>query len=170
MRGVHCLSLIWQDLDYRQCRRDIRADWAINTENPTLLETVWRKGMLESEKGFSMIELLVAVGILGILASIALVNYESYRKRAFDARAVSDLRNTISAQEVKFADDETYEADISLLPGFDVASPAVTLIIAANGTSWSGSSYHPRGTRTYCYSNSNAEGIVIVEGVNQACP
>ena len=126
--------------------------------------------MIDSENGFTLIELLVVVAIIGILAAIAIVNYEAYRERAFDARALSDLRNTISAQEVKYADDEQYEADISLLPGFDVTSPAVTLILAAGGQSWQGSSYHPKGTRTYCYDNSNASGIVIVEGLAQACP
>ena len=126
--------------------------------------------MLYSEKGFSLIELLVVVSILGILASIAISNYESYRQRAFNARAVSDLRNTISAQEANYVDNETYEANIIDLPGFDVASPAVTLILSANGQSWSGSSYHPNGTKTFCYNNGNTNGIVEVIGLSQACP
>jgi type IV pilus assembly protein PilA len=123
-----------------------------------------------NDSGFSMIELLVVISIIGILAATAIQQYQSYRSRAFNSRAQSDLRNTISAQEAHFADAETFVANIEDLIGFDAASPAVTLIFAGDATSWNGSSYHPQGTKTFCFNSSTPNGIVIVDGINAACP
>ena len=123
-----------------------------------------------SVHGFSLIELLVTITIIGILAVTAFSQYQSYRERAFDARAQSDLRNIISAEEAYFADNETFVADVSQLSGFDVVSPAVSAILFADATSWSGSSYHPSGTNTFCFNSSNNLGINSRPGLAAACP
>jgi type IV pilus assembly protein PilA len=120
--------------------------------------------------GFTLIELLVSIVIIGILASIAISQYNDYRARSFDARAISDLRNIMSAQEAYFSDNENYLATLENLTGFDKASPSVTAILAADPSSWSGSSYHPQGTTTYCYNSIAGQGIVNVTGVGSACP
>ena len=122
------------------------------------------------QRGFTLIELLVVIAVIGILASIAITQYNSYRSRSFNARALSDLRNIMSAQEAYFTDNEEYLDSLTNLTGFETESPSVTAILNATPTSWSGSSYHPLGTSTYCYDSVSGEGIVTVEGVAQSCP
>ena len=122
------------------------------------------------EAGFTLIELLVVVAIIGILANTAISQYARVKERSFNARAVSDLRNIISSQEAQFVDSELFISDITQLTGFDVTSPAVSVVLNADASSWQGSSYHPDGTKTFCFDSGNADGIVEVQGVNQPCP
>ena len=63
---------------------------------------------MRSTKGFTLIELLIVVVIIGILAAIAIPRFSSTKEKAFDAAAKSDLRNSMSAQEAYFADNQTY--------------------------------------------------------------
>ncbi len=63
-------------------------------------------------RGFTIIELLIVVIIIGVLATIAIPKFANTKAKAFDATAVSDLRNAMVALEAYFADNLTYPATI----------------------------------------------------------
>jgi type IV pilus assembly protein PilA len=111
--------------------------------------------MKRNEKGFTLIELLVVIAIIGILAAIAIPQFAEYRKRGFDARAKSDLRNVATAEEAYFVDYEKYVACTdaadckSKLPGVSATSQGVELamvVASATSTFFTGTSTHPKGT------------------------
>ena len=52
--------------------------------------------------GFTLIELLVVIGIIGVLASVVLASLNSARKKARDARRVSDIKQIQLALELHF--------------------------------------------------------------------
>ena len=64
----------------------------------------------KNQKGFTLIELLIVVAIIGILAAIAIPQFSSYRAKAFNSAAQSDLRNLKTQMESAYADDQVYPA------------------------------------------------------------
>lgn len=60
------------------------------------------------QKGFSLVELMVTVAIIGILASIALPGYTDYVKKGKAAEATSNLASLKVRMEQYYQDNRTY--------------------------------------------------------------
>lgn len=62
----------------------------------------------DKDKGFTLVELLVVVAIIGILAAIAIPQFAAYRTKTYNSAAQTDLRNFKTTMESCFQDNHKY--------------------------------------------------------------
>ena len=135
-----------------------------NTAGPGITATRRLMQHHTSVRGFSLIELLVVMGIISTLIAVALPRYATYRASAFDSRAETDLRSVALAEEAYFLDNDKYltcsGTSCSSLPGIKKLSPGVILSISATETGFQGSASHPRGSGKVFRWDSEQGGLV----------
>ena len=112
-----------------------------------------------TEKGFSIVELLVVGAIFGILALIAIPQYSMYRDRTYKSAAANGLRNIAAAQETFFAHNAKYFAlstcsnvdalshcSIEGLPGVSRLSKGVNMKIETTDAGFKGEARHAKSS------------------------
>ncbi len=61
-----------------------------------------------ANKGFTLIEILIVIFIIGLLASVVLVGLGSFRQRGRDTRRVADLRSVQNGLELYYSKNGSY--------------------------------------------------------------
>jgi len=64
--------------------------------------------LISSQKGFTLVELLVVISIIGFLATSSIVTLDNARKKARDTRRLADISQIRKALEVYYQDNNQY--------------------------------------------------------------
>ncbi len=101
------------------------------------------------QRGFTLVELLIVVVIIGILASVAIPKFSTTREKAFLSSLKSDLKNLATQQEMYHNSTFSYGASLALVGGS--VSDGVTITInEATGSGWAATASHAGLPAEHC--------------------
>lgn len=69
----------------------------------------------QSKNGFSLVELLVVISIIGVLSAVLVTNFMGIRERARDAQKIEDLNSLKNALRMYYNDNQSYPSNKSTL-------------------------------------------------------
>jgi prepilin-type N-terminal cleavage/methylation domain-containing protein len=100
-------------------------------------------------KGFTLIELMVVLSVIGILAAIAIPKFSSTREKGYRAAMMSDLKNLASQQEIYYNETYSYAATLPLAQAQQSSGVTIT-INESTGTGWAATASHAGAPGQQC--------------------
>ncbi|MET0979866.1 MAG: discoidin domain-containing protein [Candidatus Saccharimonadales bacterium] len=117
---------------------------------------MWAKN--KQQPGFTVVELLIVIVVIGILATITIVSYNGAQRRAKEAALIADLRGAASQIKIDHTDNNAYPATIA-----DANNGAG--LPASDGTTYRYTVDNASDPRTFCLAAT--EGTVFYS-INQS--
>lgn len=109
---------------------------------------------MRDQRGFSLIEVLVVIVMIGVLAGGAISQYAGYRARSFDGKIAAAIRGVATSEEAYYAENREYADEVDSLGNIAPGDVAIAITPGNSGdlgTSFKIVGTHPSATRTYTW-------------------
>ncbi|MBI9085273.1 MAG: prepilin-type N-terminal cleavage/methylation domain-containing protein [Desulfobacterales bacterium] len=109
------------------------------------------KRLHDNARGFTMIEILIVVVIIGILAAIAIPSLTRQRQKGYDTTAMSDIKNAYSAAQAYFSSYPDATLDLSKLEssGFGESKGVALTVVSGTQLGLNMTASHQSGSKHY---------------------
>jgi prepilin-type N-terminal cleavage/methylation domain-containing protein len=94
-----------------------------------------------TRRGFTLVELMIAIIVIAILALIAIPRFRTAQEKAWQASLRSDLKNLANSQELFYRDGNLYASDLSMI-GTETSDGVTVTIHEASNVGWSATAEH----------------------------
>ncbi len=109
---------------------------------------------MRDHRGFTLIEVLVVLVLIGVLAGIAISQYASFRARGYDSKVAAAVRGVATGEEAYYAQNRTYAADVDHIHGMVIGDVSIEITPGNSGdldSSFRVVGTHPGTPRTFTW-------------------
>lgn len=129
--------------------------------------------MYQARKGFTLVELLLVITIIGMIAAVVLIYLSGARGKSIDTKVRAQLNSTRSVAEVFYSTNNSYNGSAGNISGSCGTAQSMFTDTISGMNRFTSQANYPNGALLTCYSTAEAYAVSAllpgVGGTNSWC-
>jgi type IV pilus assembly protein PilA len=106
--------------------------------------------MKRRREGFTLVELLIVITVIGLLASVAMPKFSTVKQKGYRSQAIADLTSLRTAEENFFVDSNRYATVAELGNKFSHTTGVGITLVVPGLSNWTATLTHPNVPGMVC--------------------